>query len=39
MKATLRKPSSVKGLMELRKRSNLCAERLAEFVVSLSERV
>jgi adenosylhomocysteine nucleosidase len=39
MKAMLRKPSSVKGLMELRKRSNLCAERLAEFVVSLSERV
>jgi adenosylhomocysteine nucleosidase len=37
MKAALRKPSSVKGLLELRKRSNLCAERLAKFVISLSE--
>jgi len=39
MKAILRKPSAVSGLLELRKRSNLCAERMAEFVVSLSEWV
>jgi len=39
MKATLSKPSAVKGLLELRKRSSLCAERMAEFVVRLSERL
>jgi adenosylhomocysteine nucleosidase len=33
MKAALLKPGSVSGLLELRKRSHLCAERMAEFVL------
>jgi len=31
-KAALVKPRSIKGLLELRKRSELCAERMAEFI-------
>jgi adenosylhomocysteine nucleosidase len=37
MKAALRNPLLIKGLLELRRRSNLCADRMAEFVISLSE--
>jgi adenosylhomocysteine nucleosidase len=32
VKAALHRPASFKGLLELRKRSELCAERMAEFV-------
>lgn len=35
MKATLLKPAAFKGLFELRKRSKLCAERIAEFIERL----
>lgn len=36
MKAALLKPGSFTGLLELRKRSELCAERMAEFVHKLT---
>lgn len=36
MKAALLKPGSFTGLLELRKRSELCAERMAEFVRKLT---
>ena len=36
MKAALLKPGSFSGLLELRKRSELCAERMAEFVRKLT---
>ena len=36
MKAALLKPSSFTGLLELRKRSALCADRMAEFVGKLT---
>lgn len=36
MKAALLKPGSFPGLLELRKRSELCAERMAEFVRKLT---
>ncbi len=32
VRAALLRPSSIKGLLDLRKRSKLCAERMAEFV-------
>ena len=35
MKAVLFRPASLSGLLELRKRSELCAERMAEFVLRL----
>jgi len=34
-RAAMLRPGSIKGLMELRKRSKLCAERMAEFVREL----
>ena len=35
MKAAVFKPSAVKGLLELRRRSRLCSERMAKFVEEL----
>jgi adenosylhomocysteine nucleosidase len=37
MKAALRKPLVIKGLLELRRRSKLCADRMAAFVIGLTE--
>jgi len=39
MKAALLKPGSFSGLLELRKRSKLCAERMAEFVCKLAQLI
>jgi adenosylhomocysteine nucleosidase len=39
MRAALTKPSSINGLLELRKRSELCAERLAGFVLRIVELI
>lgn len=37
MKAVLRKPLAIKGLLELRRRSRQCADRMAAFVIGLCE--
>jgi len=37
IKAALRKPLAIKGLLALRKRSQLCAEHIAAFVSSLTD--
>ena len=39
MKAALLKPGSINGLLELRKRSELCAERMAVFVRRLTRLI
>jgi len=39
MRAALLKPSSIGGLLELRKRSKLCAARMSEFVEELVRKI
>ena len=39
MKGALRKPLIIKGLLELRSRSKLCADRIAAFVIGLTENL